>query len=216
MERTIASLKAAGAEAIAASAVEARRTLESLAARENEALDRLDVAERVARDVAAREAAAQAGVQDGRGVALALGDAVAVGTLGGKAGRLLERRGDDAVVAVGALKLTVPFTTLRRLSARHLKEERAEVAIIDVPDVVARPEVDVRGVRVHEVEDLVLQALDGAIRADLGALRIIHGKGTGALRERVGQVLKADRRVKAFRLGAWNEGGAGVTVAEFA
>ena len=216
VERTIASLKAAGAEAIAASAVEARRTLESLAAREQDALDQLDAAERVAREVAAHEAAAQAQPADGRGVPLAVGDAVAVGTLGGKTGRLLERRGADAVVAVGALKLTVPFATLRRVSARHLRDDRVEVAIIDVPDVVAKPEVDVRGVRVHEVDDLVLQALDGAIRADLGALRIIHGKGTGALRERVSQVLKADRRVKAFRLGAWNEGGAGVTVAEFA
>ena len=216
VERTIASLKAAGAEAIAASAVEARRTLETRAAAEQAALDVLDAAERVARDAAAAEAEARASAADGRGVPLAVGDAVAVGTLGGKTGRLLERRGSDAVVAVGALKLTVPFASLRRLSARHLKAERVEVAIIDVPDVVAKPEVDVRGVRVHEVDDLVLQALDAAIRADLGALRIIHGKGTGALRERVGQVLKGDRRVKAFRLGAWNEGGAGVTVAEFA
>jgi DNA mismatch repair protein MutS2 len=90
-----------------------------------------------------------------------------------------------------------------------------EVAIIDVPDVEVRTEVDVRGMRVHEVDDAVLQALDAAIRADLQSLRIIHGKGTGALRERVNQMLKREKRVKQFRLGAWNEGGAGVTVAEF-
>ena len=137
-----------------------------------------------------------------------------MGTLGGKTGRLLERRGAEAVVAVGSLKLTVPLSTLRRLSARHLREEK--VAIIDVPELEAKPEVDVRGVRVHEVDDLVVHALDAAIRADLRQLRIIHGKGTGALRERVGQVLTQDRRVAQFRLGAWNEGGAGVTIAEFA
>jgi DNA mismatch repair protein MutS2 len=101
------------------------------------------------------------------------------------------------------------------MSTRHLREDRVEVAVIDAPDVDAKPEVDVRGVRVHEVDELVLQAVDNAVRADLGLLRIIHGKGTGALRERVTQILKKDRRVKAFRLGAWNEGGAGVTVAEF-
>ena len=147
---------------------------------------------------------------------LAVGDAVAVATLGGKPGKLIERRGEDAVVAVGALKLTVPFGSLRRLSARHLREERVEVAIIDVPDLEARPEVDVRGMRVHEVDDAVLQALDGAVRADLGVLRIIHGKGTGALRERVTQLLRTDARVKQFRMGAWNEGGAGVTVVDLA
>ena len=218
VERTIKELKAAGAHAIEATAAEARRQLEARAAGEQQALERLEAAERVAQLAAAREQAAAAGASaaDARGVALQPGDAVAVGTLGGKVGKLLETRGRDAIVAVGALKLTVPLDTLRRMSARHLKEERVEVAIIDVPDVAAKPEVDVRGVRVHEVDDLVLQAVDGAIRADLGALRIIHGKGTGALRERVNQLLKQDKRVKTFRLGAWNEGGAGVTVAEFA
>lgn len=217
VERTIQELRAAGAASVDAAAAEARRALEAGAAAEQEALDRLDADERAAREVAARVRADAAGLEpaDARGVALAIGDAVAVGTLGGKTGQLIERRGDDAVVAVGAMKLTVPFGTLRRLSARHLREERVEVALIDVPDVAARTEVDVRGMRVHEVDAAVQQALDDAIRADLGALRIIHGKGTGALRERVNELLRTDRRVKQFRLGAWNEGGAGVTVAEF-
>jgi DNA mismatch repair protein MutS2 len=68
--------------------------------------------------------------------------------------------------------------------------------------------------RVDEAEGVVMQALDAAVRADLRSLRIIHGKGTGALRERVAELLTKDTRVKQFRLGAWNEGGAGVTVAE--
>jgi DNA mismatch repair protein MutS2 len=136
-------------------------------------------------------------------------------TLGGKTGRLIERRGDDAVVAVGAMKLTVPFTSLRRLSARHLREERVEVPMIDVPEPEVKTEVDLRGLRVHEMDEAVVQAIDAAIRADLASLRIIHGKGTGALRVRVTEILKRDRRVKQFRLGSWNEGGAGVTVAEF-
>jgi DNA mismatch repair protein MutS2 len=62
----------------------------------------------------------------------------------------------------------------------------------------------------------VLQSIDDAIRADLRRLRIIHGKGTGVLRERVTEMLRKDTRVKEFRLGAWNEGGAGVTIAELA
>jgi DNA mismatch repair protein MutS2 len=60
----------------------------------------------------------------------------------------------------------------------------------------------------------VLNALDSAIRADLKELRIIHGKGTGALRAVVAEMLRKDTRVRSFRLGAWNEGGTGVTVAE--
>lgn len=212
VERTIRDLKAAGASAVDAAAAEARRAIEQRAGAERDALERLD-----AREAEERPAGGTAGEPvDARGVALAFGDAVELTTMGGKTGRLLERRGDDAVVAVGGMKMTVPFGTLRRLSARRLRESAAPMTIVDAPEVEARPEVDVRGVRVHEVEDLVLQALDGAVRADLRALRIIHGKGTGALRDRVSELLRGERRVKAFRLGAWNEGGDGVTVAELA
>jgi DNA mismatch repair protein MutS2 len=84
----------------------------------------------------------------------------------------------------------------------------------DFPDEQVRGEIDVRGLRAEELDSTVLRALDDAIRADLPVLRIIHGKGTGALRERVGEMLGKDTRVKQFRLGAWNEGGTGVTIAE--
>ena len=77
-------------------------------------------------------------------------------------------------------------------------------------------EIDVRGLRVADMDDVVTHAIDAAVRADLRSLRIIHGKGTGALRDRVGQILRQDRRVTSSRLGEWNEGGAGVTVAELA
>jgi len=63
---------------------------------------------------------------------------------------------------------------------------------------------------------VLMHAVDSAVRADLKTLRIIHGKGTGALRERVAEMLRKETRVAAFRLGAWNEGGAGVTLAEIA
>ncbi len=217
VERTIKELKAAGAASIDEAAADVRRRIETRAAGEQAALERLEAADRVAALAAAqaRADADAAAIADARGVALAVGDAVAVGTLGGRIGKLVEARGADAVVAVGAMKLTVPFETLRRVSPRHLKEDRVEVAIIDVPDVEVRTEVDVRGLRVHEVDDAVTQALDAAVRADLKSLRIIHGKGTGALRERVTQLLKREKRLAGFRLGAWNEGGAGVTVAEF-
>jgi DNA mismatch repair protein MutS2 len=120
-------------------------------------------------------------------------------------------------VMVGALKLTVPLATLTRISARQLKDREQAVAYIgDLPEVEAKHEVDVRGMRIGEVEDAVLQAIDSALRADLTELRIIHGKGTGALRQKVNQMMHDDPRVKGARLGAWNEGGAGVTVVQLA
>jgi DNA mismatch repair protein MutS2 len=148
---------------------------------------------------------------------IAEGDSVSVATLGGRTGKVVALVGgarQDARVVVGAITVTVPLAELTRVG-----REAPQVVIHSaraLPDVEASPEVDVRGMRVHEVDDAVMHALDAAVRADLRALRIIHGKGTGALRERVTEMLRKDTRISAFRLGAWNEGGAGVTVAELA
>jgi DNA mismatch repair protein MutS2 len=211
LERTIKELRDAGADAVEVQARDARRRVEQLADRQGEQLDRLAREERNAggrRSGSAPEPAAREELQPG--------DVVEVGTLGGKLGRVIERRNGQAVVAVGGVKLTVPMRQLAR-STREIAREVTAVPILgDVPDVQVQREVDVRGHRVGEVDDLVMRALDSAVRADLKEFRIIHGKGTGALRERVAEMLTKDTRVARFRLGAWNEGGDGVTVAEIA
>jgi DNA mismatch repair protein MutS2 len=80
------------------------------------------------------------------------------------------------------------------------------------PEAEPEAEVDVRGLRVAEVGLRVDRALDQAVLGGLGELRIIHGKGTGALRKSISEILEADSRVSGFRLGGPAEGGAGVTV----
>jgi len=57
------------------------------------------------------------------------------------------------------------------------------------------------------------RALDGAVMGNLSEIRIIHGKGTGAVKARVRELLPGDPRVREFRSGGHGEGGAGVTVA---
>ena len=81
----------------------------------------------------------------------------------------------------------------------------------DLPE--ARYEIDLRGLRVDEVELELGRALDGAQLNDLAEVRIIHGKGTGAVRARVQELLQLDGRVESHRLGGPGEGGSGVTVA---
>jgi DNA mismatch repair protein MutS2 len=211
IERTIKELKRRGAEA-ADSAVdelgrEARRKAEDLAARQASVLDRLDAEERSAERKRVRPGA-------GRPAPIALNDAVEVGTLGGKVGRVVDLRGKEAVVAVGSMKLTVDVKTLRRTESPPA--EAAVSYVGDAPEVFASTEINLLGLRVDEAESAVLQALDSAIRADLKSLRIIHGKGTGALRQVVDEMLRKDTRVREFHMGAWNEGGAGVTIAVFA
>ncbi len=212
IEKTIKELRAAGAEQIETAAAAARRAAEQKAAEAGEALRALDEATAMEDGRSKMEVAR---TETGR---IEVGAPVVVASLGGKAGRVVELRGRDAVVAVGAMKLTVPLKTLKRVSKRALEAvTRLEIAVPligDQPDVEVKHEVDLRGMRVDEADIAVTQAVDAAVRADLGALRIIHGKGTGALRERVAELLSGDQRVRTFRMGAWNEGGAGVTIAE--
>jgi DNA mismatch repair protein MutS2 len=203
VEKAIAELQAKTDESESA-AREARKRIEELAGTHAAALDELERPEPV---VPSAQSAAGT---------LSEGDWVSVSTLGGKKGILLEIRDGSALVAVGSIKLTVPLASLGRAQA---DERSAEIRVPirgELPELAPVREVDLRGMRANEIEDIVMQALDAAVRNDLKAIRIIHGKGTGALRERVNEMLKKESRVSNFRMGAWNEGGSGVTVVEFA
>ena len=75
-------------------------------------------------------------------------------------------------------------------------------------------EVDLRGMEVIDALLTAEQYLDGAVMARLKTVTIIHGKGTGALRTAVQDMLRHNKSVKSFRLGRFGEGEAGVTVVE--
>ena len=74
-------------------------------------------------------------------------------------------------------------------------------------------ELDVRGERVADVEAELERYLDTAYRANLPSVRIIHGKGTGALRQAVRRQLSTHPAVSRSEPGGYGEGGDGVTVA---
>ncbi len=135
---------------------------------------------------------------------------------GKEQGELVELDGEKATVLFGTLRLKVDAKNLVRSQPAPASERWAQTAgpSYDVPD--ASPEVDVRGMTGDEAIATVEQALERAVVAGLHRVDIIHGKGTGALRKRIGEFLKTVPQVRAFRLGEWNEGGAGVTVAELA
>jgi DNA mismatch repair protein MutS2 len=132
----------------------------------------------------------------------------------GATGNLTELRGDGrAVVMVGAMRLVLRATTLTRLAdADRPARPRIEVPVGDATERVSATEIDLRGMRAHEAEQEVLAALDGAVLADHPELRIIHGMGTGALREMVHQLLGRDARVASFEFAPRNLGGTGVTI----
>jgi DNA mismatch repair protein MutS2 len=155
----------------------------------------------------------------GSPVEVGRGDRVRLRATGAK-GRVTEVRADRVMVEAGAIKLEVPLEDLELIEGGGgdavASSGSTRAGGWSGPDRgAARLEVDLRGLRVHELEIELARALDEAILEDLPELRIIHGKGTGALRKRVGEMLERDRRVRTVRMGGPTEGGAGVTVAGF-
>jgi DNA mismatch repair protein MutS2 len=138
------------------------------------------------------------------------GDRVRIRSTGAK-GLVAEVRADRCLVEVGALRFEVPRSEIEPVDAPKTEPKRGSWSGPEKEEV--RTEVDLRGMRVDEMQLELERALDHAVLEDLGELRIIHGKGTGALRQRVGEILATDRRVREHRMGGRTEGGSGVTVA---
>lgn len=144
---------------------------------------------------------------------------------GSAKGTVIELRDDRAVVEVGGLRMEVAAAGLVPIDSppadggsatpRRSPAPRRETGWAgDLPDPAA--EIDLRGLRVDEVALPLGRGLDAAILGGLHEVRIIHGKGTGAVRARTRELLSLDGRVREFRLGVTGEGGSGVTVARLA
>jgi DNA mismatch repair protein MutS2 len=148
------------------------------------------------------------------------GDPVRIRSLD-RRGRVRELRGDDVTVEAGGVRLTVPATDVEPVDEEPDEGGGGASGAVPSPARERRPrvepksEVHLRGMRVDEVERELVPYLDAAIVADLPRFRIVHGKGTGALRERVRQILASDPRVARYRSGDPGEGGSGVTIVEF-
>lgn len=140
-----------------------------------------------------------------------VGDRVIVESVG-QEGEVVWLSNSDADVQMGSLKTRQPLSGLRRIGrAREEKAEREPRQIAPLPYVPM--EIDIRGNRAAEVEPMLESYLDEAYRSGLPMVRIIHGKGTGALRQVVREALQANPVVQRHELAPSNEGGEGATVA---
>ena len=140
------------------------------------------------------------------------------------AATVLNVNGDGSMLLqAGKMKMTVKAGQVRLLESAEEIEKRKKQATAAQRKIVspkiqlaarAASELDIRGMETLEAESVVENYIDAAVMAKLGTVTIIHGKGTGALRKAVHEMLKRNRAVKSFRLGRYGEGEAGVTVVE--
>ncbi len=146
---------------------------------------------------------------------VSLGDTVYITDLG-QTGELVALAGDEAEVQVGAFRLR---TRASSLELRHRAAKQAAPAQVAARGpAMASPgmELDMRGQRVEDALPQLDKYIDNAYLAGLPFVRIIHGKGTGTLRQVVREALAENPLVTSFKPGAREEGGDGVTIAQLA
>jgi DNA mismatch repair protein MutS2 len=195
VEAAISSVQSSAAEEAAAR--EARRMVEEGIQAESKALRQAEVEDRTARPQ----------------VTLFVGQRVQVGQ--GGIGAVQEIRPDGKlVVAVGSVRMVVDSAAVTP-AAHESKKKSGSTASGSGTGPTAPSEIDLRGLTGDEAETATLAAVDAAFLADLPYLRIIHGMGTGVVRERVRRVVSSDRRIKTFGNAPAKQGGTGVTIVEF-
>ncbi len=107
------------------------------------------------------------------------------------------------------VKIIVPISDVLLLENEQKTERIKEVVTMGTPVV---NEIDVRGMTAEDAVLEVERYLDVALNSDWHELRIIHGKGTGVLRQRIHGYLKKNKNIATFRLGRVGEGDTGVTI----
>jgi DNA mismatch repair protein MutS2 len=149
------------------------------------------------------------------------GDAVVIPRFNQEGNVLTQPNADgEVIVQVGVLKLNLSLKELR-LSKKNKKQAKVQVQALGSKDhAIARnatvlPELDFRGHNVSDGLREVDKYLDTAYLAGMNKVSLIHGKGTGVLRDAVRQYLAKHPFVASYRSGDYYEGGTGVTIVEF-
>ncbi len=197
VEQALGAARAAGDDAAAR---EARRMVEEGIREQGEELERVQRAQTTQRTQSSD--------------AIVVGDRV--GLTGGSAGDVLEVRADGKlVVAIGAMKMVADADQATKLPGGRPTPSAPSESFAPSASSAASLEIDLRGMTGDEAEMATVAAVDAAVLAEQPFLRIIHGMGTGVVRERVRRVVTKDRRIARFGFAPRNQGGSGVTIVEF-
>ena len=144
------------------------------------------------------------------------GDIVYIESLA-QEGTVLSIQGRELAVQVGGLRTIVKMNACRFVKRKKQKKNVNKVRVASsISRKVAeiRPQIDVRGMTVSEAESVLGKFIDDAVFTGLSKILVIHGKGTGALRQGLQGYLKQHRSVLSFAFADISEGGTGATVVE--
>ena len=124
---------------------------------------------------------------------------------------------DEVEVQIGNLKTSISINKLMKIkNSTNYKNKNASNNLVKNSSInkskTISPEINVIGLNVEEANQIIDKYLDDANLSKLGTIRIVHGKGTGKLRDGIHSFLKKHPHVESFRMGNFGEGEMGVTV----
>ena len=127
----------------------------------------------------------------------------------------IDKNGKDVLVQIGMMKVKLPKNSLSKSDVQEESQKNKTKKLIRSKSKYVKSEIDIRGKTFDEAQPIIEKYIDDAYLAGLKSVRIIHGKGSGVLREKVKNYLKAKSNIKSCKDAAYNEGGSGVSVVEF-
>ena len=143
------------------------------------------------------------------------GDTVEILSMGVKAEVLSVNADGSLELKAGIMTVKAKQNEVYLLEGEKIKKKQLSYSVSsNSPKRVVSSEIDLRGMESIEAVTAAEMYIDNAVMAKLKTVTIIHGKGTGALRQAVQQMLRRNKAVKSFRLGRFGEGESGVTVVE--
>lgn len=144
------------------------------------------------------------------------GDTVEIKSMGVKA-EVVDVNPDGSLnLRAGIMNVKLKPDDVYLIEGHAAKQKKQSVTLAGstAPRAAVSPEIDLRGMESIEAVNAAEQYIDSAVMGKLKTVTIIHGKGTGALRAAVQQMLKRNKAVKSYRLGRFGEGESGVTIVE--
>ena len=144
------------------------------------------------------------------------GDTVEIKSMGVKA-EVIDVNPDGTLnLRAGIMNVKLKPDDVYLIEGHAAKQKKQSVTLAGstAPRAAVSPEIDLRGMESIEAVNAAEQYIDSAVMGKLKTVTIIHGKGTGALRAAVQQMLKRNKAVKSYRLGRFGEGESGVTIVE--
>lgn len=121
-------------------------------------------------------------------------------------------KSNEVQVQVGSMKMSINIKYLQKIQSTSINKSSNTSHVSISKTRTAKSEINIIGLNVDEATFVVDKFLDDCALAKLETVRIVHGKGTGKLRDGVHKFLKSNPHVKSFRMGTYGEGEMGVTV----